>query len=293
MDGRFAPTPTSDLHFGNLRTALLAWLFARTSGSRFILRIEDLDQQRVAAAPQVAKRQLADLAAIGIDWDEEVCYQSQRIQLYREAAVHLDTYECFCTRAEIAAASQAPHGSYRPYPGTCAYLTAAQVSRRRRERPGAIRVRAGGATMAVVDRWAGTVSGVVDDFVLFRSDATPAYNLAVVVDDALQGIAEVVRGRDLLDSAPRQAWLARQLGYVPPRYSHVGLVVNSGGVRLSKREGDASRLPYVNDPGRLTTELALSAGLPPASDAAGILAQLGACKAPFTGGEGAADWVAL
>lgn len=235
--GRFAPSPTSDLHLGNLRTALLAWLLARHDTGTFVLRIEDLDQQRVTAAPQVAEHQLADLASLGIDWDGTVVRQSQRLDLYREAAAGLETYECFCTRREIAEASQAPHGSYRPYPGTCARLSETERAARRRQRRAAIRVRAHGAIMTVHDLHAGPVRGEVDDFVLFRADGTPAYNLATVVDDGVQGITQVCRGDDLLESAPRQAWLADELGFAPPSYAHVGLAVNRTGARLAKRDG--------------------------------------------------------
>ncbi|HNV11790.1 MAG TPA: tRNA glutamyl-Q(34) synthetase GluQRS [Propionibacteriaceae bacterium] len=235
--GRFAPSPTSDLHLGNLRTALLSWLFARASGLDFVVRVEDLDQQRVASAPDVAARQLADLASLGLDWDGEVVRQSERHDLYTEAASTLDTYECFCTRREVADASQAPHGGYRPYPGTCSRLSDADRSRLRAERPAAIRVRAGGASSTIHDVHAGEVTARVDDFVLFRNDRTPAYNLAVVVDDALQGVVDVCRGDDLLTSAPRQAWLARTLGHAAPTYVHVGMAVNSSGRRLAKRDG--------------------------------------------------------
>ena len=210
---------------------------ARASGRAFLVRIEDLDQARVAAAPGVAARQLEDLAALGIDWDGEVLRQSQRFDLYREYAARLDTYECFCSRAEIAAASQAPHGDYRPYPGTCAALSDAdRAALRAKGRAPAVRVRAGGASMTVHDEHAGNVTGVVDDFVLIRGDGTPAYNLAVVVDDGLQGVDQVVRGADLLASAPRQAWLATQLGFPVPEYAHVGLAVNAQGQRLAKRD---------------------------------------------------------
>jgi len=238
MAGRFAPSPTSDLHVGNLRTALLAWLMARASGRRFLVRVEDLDQARVAAAPGVAQRQLEDLAALGITWDGEVLRQSQRFAVYEDYAARLETYECFCTRAEIANAAQAPHGDYRPYPGTCAGLTPAERAKRRAAgRQPAIRVRAHGATCKIHDAHAGDVTGVVDDFVLIRGDGTPAYNLAVVVDDGLQGVDQVVRGSDLLSSAPRQAWLAARLGFPVPQYAHVGLAVNDHGVRLAKRDG--------------------------------------------------------
>ncbi|HMQ37620.1 MAG TPA: tRNA glutamyl-Q(34) synthetase GluQRS [Micropruina sp.] len=238
MAGRFAPSPTSDLHLGNLRTALVAWLLARGSGRRFLLRIEDLDTQRVAAAPEVAARQLADLAAIGLDFDGEVAWQSRRLPGYAEAVTRLDTYECFCTRREIAEAASAPHDDgYRPYPGTCLRLSEAERTRRRRERPPATRVRAAGAVQTVTDLWAGEVTGAVDDFVVVRNDGVPAYNLAVVVDDIAQGVDQVVRGDDLLSSSPRQAWLTRRLGGAVPRYAHVPLAVNVHGRRLAKRDG--------------------------------------------------------
>lgn len=272
--GRFAPSPTSDLHLGNLRTALLAWLLARDGAGEFVLRIEDLDQQRVSAAPHIAERQLADLNSLGIDWDGTVVRQSQRLQLYRDAAVGLETYECYCTRREIAEASQAPHGAYRPYPGTCARLSESQRAARRAVRPAAIRVRAGGATATVHDLHAGEVSGEVDDFVLFRADGTPAYNLAVVVDDGLQGVTEVCRGADLLESAPRQAWLAGKLGFEPPSYAHVGLALNCSGARLAKRDGAVTLSALAAsgvDGQQVFRMIATSAGLPETSSAPELL----------------------
>lgn len=141
MAGRFAPSPTSDLHLGNLRTALLAWLFARSTGRRFLVRIEDFDQARVAAASGVASRQLANLVALGIDHDGEVVRQSDRFALYEGALARLDTYECFCSRREIAESAQAPHGDgHRPYPGTCRELTESERAERRAARPAALRV---------------------------------------------------------------------------------------------------------------------------------------------------------
>ncbi|MDN5562992.1 MAG: tRNA glutamyl-Q(34) synthetase GluQRS [Luteococcus sp.] len=280
--GRFAPSPTSDLHLGNLRTALLAWLWARAEGRDFLLRIEDLDQQRVAAAPEVATRQLDDLRALGIDWDGEVVRQSERLHLYHEAAADLETYECFCTRREIAEASQAPNGgpgapSWRPYPGTCAKLSTAQRDERRLTRAPAIRVRAEGAHFTVDDVHAGPVSGPVDDFVLFRADRTPAYNLAVVVDDGLQGIGQVVRGDDLLDSSPRQGWLATQLGFEVPRYVHVSLALNTDGQRLAKRDGAVTLADLAamgRSPADVLAMLCDSAGLERGRDAAEVLARL-------------------
>ena len=266
--GRFAPSPTSDLHAGNLRTALLAWLFARRDGLRFLIRVEDLDQQRVAAAPGVAVRQLADLRAIGLEWDGEPLRQSERLEVYRDAVARLDTYPCFCTRRDIAEAAQAPNraqdASWRPYPGTCARLSSAQRAERARTRPAAIRVRAAGAVQRVSDLHAGEVAGPVDDFVLVRGDGTAAYNLAVVVDDGLQGVTQVTRGRDLLDSAPRQAWLAGQLGYRQPAYVHVGLGLNAGGARLAKRDGAVTLTQLAGEgrsPGSVARQLLATAGL--------------------------------
>ncbi len=236
--GRFAPSPTSDLHLGNLRTGLLSWLMARATGRAHLVRIEDLDAARVAAAEGVVARQLADLAAIGVEADGLVVRQSERLGLYEDALAHLPTYECFCTRAEIREASSAPHGDgYRPYPGTCRDLTEAQRAERRARRPPALRVRAGDVTETVRDVWAGEVSGVVDDFVVRRNDGAFAYNLAVVVDDVAQGVDQVVRGDDLLSSAPRQAWLTRRLGGRAPVYAHVPLVLGPDGRRLAKRDG--------------------------------------------------------
>ena len=213
MSGRARPSPTSDLHLGILRTALLAWLFARSTGRDFLIRIEDLDQARIAAAAGVATRQLADLAALGLDHDGEVVRQSARRALYEQAIGTLDVYECYCSRKDISESAQAPHGDgHRPYPGTCRHLTEAERAERRARRPAAVRVKAHAERWTVNDALYGEVTGVVDDFVLRRGDGTFAYNLAVVVDDGEQGVDQVVRGDDLLSSAPRQAWLAHRLG---------------------------------------------------------------------------------
>jgi glutamyl-tRNA synthetase len=244
VNGRFAPSPTGTLHLGNLRTALLAWLFARSAGSAFLVRMEDLDTSRVR--PGVAEKQLADLAAVGLEWDGEVAYQSARLDRYADAIEQLRAagrlYECFCTRAEIREAASAPHGPLPEghYPGTCLRLTEAEREQRRANRPPALRVRAESAVVGFTDRLHGDVDGVVDDFVVRRNDGAIAYNLAVVVDDAAQDIGEVVRGDDLLDSTPRQLFLARLLGLPEPSYAHVPLVLGPDGTRLAKRHGDVT-----------------------------------------------------
>jgi len=240
--GRFAPSPTGPLHLGNLRTALLAWLFARASGGRFLVRMEDLD--RVTSSPEHEGAQLRDLAALGLDWDGEVVRQSERFDRYEAAIAHLAerglVYECFCTRREIREAAAAPHGDgpELAYPGTCRDLTDEErADRLAAGRPPALRLRAGGAVVRVHDRLHGEVEGRVDDVVLRRNDGVPAYNLAVVVDDAAQGVEEVVRGDDLLLSTPRQVHLAGLLGLPAPAYAHVPLVLGPDGQRLAKRHG--------------------------------------------------------
>ena len=241
-NGRFAPSPTGELHLGNLRTALLAWLLARSSASQFVLRMEDLDP---ATSSVVHRRgQERDLEVIGLDWDGPVVQQSDRLPLYNAAIRRLMarglTYPCFCTRREIAEAAQAPH-EHLPegaYAGTCRGLTATQVSEREGTgRPAALRLRADEAQISFVDRWCGEVTGVVDDVVLRRNDDMPAYNLAVVVDDADQGVEEVVRADDLLLSTPRQILIGRLLGLPAMSYAHIGMVLGPTGKRLAKRDG--------------------------------------------------------
>jgi len=235
--GRFAPSPSGELHVGNLRTAILAWLFARSTGRRFLLRVEDLDRARAGAEAV----QLRDLAAVGVTWDGGVVRQTDREPLYTAAIGQLAaaglTYECFCTRREIQEAPSAPHAPQGAYPGTCRELSTAELEFKRSTRPAAIRLRSAAAEWTVVDVLHGTFTGMVDDFVLRRNDGVTAYNLAVVVDDAEQGIDQVVRGDDLLPSTPRQAYLASLLNIPVPEYAHVPLVVNADGVRLAKRDG--------------------------------------------------------
>ncbi len=265
--GRFAPSPTGALHLGSLRTALLAWLYARAQDAPFLLRVEDLDAGRVR--PQFEAEQLADLEAIGLDWDGDVVRQSERSEHYDAALERLGdrVYECWCTRAEIRAAPSAPHGDLPEgaYPGTCLFLTEAERAERERSgRPPALRVRADAARRAFYDRLRGPVEGVVDDFVVRRNDGAYAYNLAVVVDDGLQGVREVVRGEDLLDSTPRQLWLAEQLDLRAPSHAHVPLVLGPDRERLAKRHGSvtlADRAARGETPADVRALLAASAGL--------------------------------
>jgi glutamyl-tRNA synthetase len=235
--GRFAPSPSGELHVGNLRTAMLAWLFARSTGRVFLLRVEDLDRAR-AGAEEV---QLRDLEGVGVTWDGAVVRQTDRAGLYNDALERLTdaglTYECFCTRREIQEAPSAPHAPQGAYPGTCRNLSTAELEIRRASRPAAIRLRAETHEWTVEDGLHGSHTGVVDDFVLRRNDGVTAYNLAVVVDDAEQGVDQVVRGDDLLSSTPRQAYLASLLGLPVPEYAHVPLVLNPDGARLAKRDG--------------------------------------------------------
>lgn len=235
--GRFAPSPSGDLHVGNLRTAVLAWLFARSTARKFLLRVEDLDRARAGAEAA----QLRDLAAVGVTWDGAVVRQTARGGLYTGAINRLQamglTYECFCTRREIQEAPSAPHAPQGAYPGTCRHLDPSELEFKRSIRPAAVRLRSQVSEFAVADVLHGSYTGLVDDFVLRRNDGVVAYNLAVVVDDAEQGIDQVVRGDDLLPSTPRQAYLASLLHSPVPEYAHVPLVVNSDGVRLAKRDG--------------------------------------------------------
>lgn len=237
--GRFAPSPSGDLHLGNLRTAILAWLFARSTGRDFLVRVEDLDHQR--SRPEFERTQLADLAALGLQWDLPVARQSERDDLYANALSRLTeaglTFECFCTRREIAEATRAPHAPPGTYPGTCRDLSSLERKARRIDRSPAIRLRAQTREWTIHDTLHGTVTGAVDDLVLRRGDGAHAYNLAVVVDDGEQAIDQVVRGADLLEAAPAQAYLAKTLGWPQPTYAHVPLALNAQGQRLAKRDG--------------------------------------------------------
>lgn len=240
--GRYAPSPSGDLHIGNLRTALLAWVWARRSGRTFVMRVEDIDRVQEGAAA----RQLEDLSRIGIDWDGDVVFQSSRRAAHEEALQRLADagllFECFCSRREIAEAASAPHGGPRAYPGTCRNLSESRRAQRRAEiakqgRRPALRLNPRVGEWSVKDELFGKVTETIDCVVLQRGDGTLAYNLAVVVDDAFQGVDQVVRADDLLFTAPTQAYIAHELELQEPTYAHVPLVINSRGDRLAKRDG--------------------------------------------------------
>lgn len=273
--GRFAPTPSGRMHQGNLLAALLAWLDARSSGGALVLRIEDLDTQRTS--PGLAAQLMEDLRWLGLDWDEgglEPDYmQSRRTAYYEEAFRALEEkgllYPCYCSRTERMAAS-APHREDGAvvYSGKCFYLTAAErAALEGQGRRPAWRVRCPDLAVTVEDGNCGTYTENLaqdcGDFIVRRSDGVFAYQLAVVVDDALMGVNHVVRGRDLLCSAPRQAWLHQVLGYEPPTFFHTPLLLAPDGRRLAKRDRDldmgALRERYT--PQELTGLLAWCSGL--------------------------------
>ena len=235
--GRFAPSPTGRMHLGNVFCALLSWLSARSKGGQWLLRIEDIDPVRSRRA--YADLLMDDLAWLGLEWDGEVVWQSERTGLYAHYLEMLKeqglTYPCYCTRADLLA-SQAPHESDGRvvYPGTC---------RHRPVQPG----RAAATRLIVPDRdirftdghygpFSVNLARQVGDFIVRRKDGAWAYQLAVVVDDALMGVTEVVRGRDLLLSSPQQLYLAGRLGFAPFRFVHLPLLCNARGQRLSKRD---------------------------------------------------------
>jgi glutamyl-tRNA synthetase len=282
--GRFAPSPTGELHLGNARTAILAWLWAGSEGAGFTMRVEDLDRPRVR--PGLAARQLEELAWLGLTWDEGPdprtgqdagprgpYRQSERDALYEEAIRQLGdhVYECFCSRAEIAAAS-APHGPQDDgprYPGTCARLTAAQRAERRRTRSPALRLRVPPGPVHFTDELQGPQQfdpgASVGDFALRRADGIFAYQLAVVVDDAAMGVTQVLRGDDLLPSTARQILLYRLLGLREPRWAHAGLVTGASGERLAKRDRAASLSALRQagrDPRQVASRLCALSGLP-------------------------------
>ncbi len=241
--GRFAPSPSGRMHLGNVFSALLSWLSVRSQGGRMILRIEDLDPER--SKPEYADAIRRDLCWLGLDWDAESPYQSQRTALYQAAFDRLRAkgllYPCYCTRAALHAAS-APHlgDGHTVYPGTCRRLT--EPERAAMTRRPAWRIRVEYQEISFVDGLRGTyrenLAHDCGDFILRRADGVYAYQLAVVVDDADMGITQVVRGCDLLSSTPRQLYLYALLGLTAPQFYHVPLLVASDGRRLSKRDRD-------------------------------------------------------
>ncbi len=242
--GRFAPSPTGPLHFGSLVAAAGSYLDARANGGEWLVRIEDVDAPRTV--PGAADGILKTLEGFGFEWDGEVVYQSRRIDLYHAALVRLQlaghVYPCSCSRSEIAAATSRPSiDGGLVYPGTCrAGLKEGAAAR-------AWRLRVPDREFVLRDRIQGesrqNLERDVGDFVLLRADGQYAYQLAVVVDDAVQGVNSIVRGVDLLDSTPRQLWLQQCLGLPEPRYAHLPVAVNQAGEKLSKQTHAAAVLP--------------------------------------------------
>ncbi len=284
--GRYAPSPTGDLHLGNGRTALLAWLQARLAGGTLILRMEDLDQPRIRA--NSAAQILDDLRWLGLDWDEgpdrggplgpyeqqprDLLYQWALDQLWQQGLV----FACWCSRKDISTAASAPHahGHLNVYPGTCRDAGHAFDGKDPRGlgRQPALRFRCPARVVTFQDRICGEVRqdlvSQVGDFVLRRADRLFAYQLAVVVDDALMGVSDVVRGADLLDSSPRQIELFQALGFPPPSFWHVPLLLDGQGKRMTKRDGAqtlrALRLAGLK-PQQVIGSWAASLGLAPAN----------------------------
>lgn len=305
--GRYAPSPSGDLHLGNLRTAILAWVFARRTGRHFLMRMEDLNRVKGGSAA----RQLEDMEALGLDWDGPVAWQSKRLDLYRRVVAALDerglVYECYCTRREIHEAPSAPHAPPGAYPGTCRDLTevereAGRTKMRALNREPSLRLRADTHSYEVTDLYAGHTLGDVDDFVLVRGDGMFAYNLVAVVDDIETGVDQVVRGDDLLSSSPRQAYLTDLLALAAPwlfphpdrlgagptvagtaspphpsarlSYIHVPLALNTDRARLAKRDGAVTlrdRLEKGESPEDVAETIGDSLGLPGCRSARDIL----------------------
>lgn len=298
--GRFAPSPSGRLHLGNLLCALLVWLSAKQKGGQVLLRVEDLDTAR---CPRRYSDQMEqDLRWLGLDWDigpgrdggTGPYYQSVRTAVYQSLLDRLDAlglvYPCFCTRAELHAAS-APHREDGQviYAGTCRSLTAAEIAEKRQVRAPAMRLIVPDAVWGFSDGHMGfyeeNLAKDCGDFLLRRSDGMFAYQLAVVADDAAMGVTEVVRGADLLDSTPRQLYLYHLLGLTPPKFYHFPLLLTADGKRLSKRDGAVgldsleNRLP----PEEILGRLAYLAGFHPSAapkSAAGLLAEFDWDKVP-------------
>jgi len=296
--GRFAPAPTGALHTGSLVAAVGSWLLAKSAGGRWLLRMDDLDTQRQVAG--MADDILRTLECFGLLWDGEISWQSRHREAYRQAFEQLQqqglVYPCGCSRKEIAQAASAPHpdDDTIPYPGTCrdGMRSGAQVR--------SWRVRTRDESLCFVDLRRGSVCQNLQqgcgDFALQRGDGEFAYQLAVVVDDALTGVNQVVRGDDLLASTPRQIYLQRLLGLAQPAYCHLPLVTGPGGAKLSKRDNLVSRHPetYRGREGVLLLAVLRFLGQVPPGDLTGAtcreILQWGAdhfdvARIPGTGGE--------
>ena len=272
--GRFAPSPTGRMHLGNVFSALLSWLSARAQGGTWLLRIEDIDPQR--SRHEYADMLMDDLQWLGLEWDGKPCWQSQRGDIYARYLQQLTEggliFPCYCTRADILA-TQAPHESDGRvvYKGTCRNLPPGTHTG-----PAALRMKVpdeGRGIVTFTDGHYGThtvdLTTQCGDFIVRRKDGAWAYQLAVVVDDSLMGINEVVRGRDLLLSSPQQIYLAQQLGFTPPRFTHLPLLCNTAGQRLSKRDKslDMGCLRQRLTPNQIIGLLAHAAGFQPTPDA--------------------------
>ncbi len=279
--GRFAPSPSGRIHLGNILCALLVWLSARQQDGQVVLRIEDLDTARCPR--RYAEQMERDLIWLGLDWDEGPgadggngpYKQSLRTALYQSALEHLEgmglVYPCFCTRAELHAAS-APHreDGQVVYAGTCRNLTVEEAALRSRTRLPALRLRVPDEVWGFTDGHMGSyqenLASDCGDFLLRRSDGMFAYQLAVVVDDAAMGVTEVVRGADLLDSTPRQLYLYSLLGLTPPSFYHFPLLLTAQGRRLSKRDADAGLDALERaSPAEILGKLAYLAGFNPSA----------------------------
>ena len=262
--GRFAPSPTGRMHLGNVFSALLSWLSAKSQGGQWLLRIEDIDPGRSRQA--YADLLMDDLEWLGLSWDGEPVYQSQRSDIYEHYFQMLKaqgmTYPCYCTRADLLA-TQAPHESDGRvvYPGTCRHLPPQPG------KPAATRLIVPDSDISFVDGHYGAQSvnlaHHVGDFIIRRKDGAWAYQLAVVIDDALMGVTEVVRGCDLLLSSPQQMYVAQLLGFTSPQFIHLPLLCNAQGQRLSKRDGglDMASLRQSYTASEIIGKLAQIAGL--------------------------------
>ncbi|MGE4275939.1 MAG: tRNA glutamyl-Q(34) synthetase GluQRS [Lawsonibacter sp.] len=268
--GRFAPSPSGRMHLGNLWACLLAWLSARSAGGEMVLRLEDLDPDRCKR--EYCDQVMRDLEWLGLDWDGQPVYQSHRTQAYAQAFQELEgqglVYPCYCTRSERLAAS-APHRSdgTEVYDGRCSRLTEEERAERAKTRRPAWRIRVPEREVSFSDLLQGEyreqLAWDCGDMILRRSDGVYAYQLAVVVDDAMMGVTQVVRGSDLLSSTPRQLWLQERLNLPHPNYGHVPLLLAMDGRRLAKRDRDQElgRLQTQYTAPEMVGRLACAAGL--------------------------------